>query len=88
MSEPDMHDSFSSDQAANPVGYTRVNGELQFIGKYNIDIRDAYMFYRTQRYLIDHPGKTQAEASRAARSAWRNKAKASMSNAVPKSQTD
>lgn len=78
MSEPDMHDSFMSDQAANPPGYVRHNGELQFIGNYTQDIRDAYMFYRTHRYLIDHPKSTLAQASRAARAAWRKKAKSSM----------
>lgn len=78
MSEPEMHDSYSSDLAANPPGYTRIDGELTFIGRYTTEIREAYMTYRTARYLIDHPNATQAQAGRAARGGWRTKAKASM----------
>lgn len=59
-------------------GYIEHNGETLFIGRYTLEIRNAYMLYRTERFLIDHPQASRAAAGRAARLAWRNKAKASM----------
>lgn len=45
------------------------------VGPYTVEIREHYMAYRKARYLIDHPGKTQAQAQKAARMAWRFKVK-------------
>ena len=53
-------------------------GELIFVGNYTEAIRDAYMYYRVERYLIDHPAKTRKQAGAAARQAWRRKAAQSM----------
>lgn len=62
-----------------PYGHKLMpNGETVLVGKYTIEIRDAYMKYRVERYLIDHPHKTRKDAGRAARIAWRRKALNSM----------
>lgn len=45
-----------------------------YVGKYTVKIRDAYITYRTEKYLIDHPGSTRSKASKYARVAWRRKA--------------
>lgn len=54
------------------------NGHVTLVGRYNVEIRNAYMFYRVERYLIDHPNATRKKAGAMARHAWRQKAMASM----------
>lgn len=54
------------------------NGKVTLVGRYNVQIRNAYMYYRVERYLIDHPEATRKQAGQMARHAWRLKAKASM----------
>lgn len=54
------------------------NGKVTLVGRYNVKIRNAYMYYRVERYLIDHPEATRKKAGAMARHAWRLKAKASM----------
>lgn len=49
-------------------------GELIFVGRYNLDIRDAYIRYKVQAYLIDHPGAHSDMAFRAVRQGWKRKA--------------
>ena len=62
-----------------PYGHKLMpNGETILLGNYTVEIRDAYMYYRTERYLIDHPNKTRKQAGRVARDAWRRKAIKSM----------
>lgn len=50
------------------------NPEL-LIGPYTEEIRAHYIAYKKGRYLIDHPGATEGQASRNARIGWRNKVK-------------
>ncbi len=45
------------------------------VGPYNARIRDYYMKYRVERYLIDHPGASRSQASKIARVSWRRKVK-------------
>lgn len=60
-------------------GYTKSpSGETVLIGKYTVEIREAYMYYRIERYMIDHPEKTRKQAGQIARHAWRQKAAKSM----------
>lgn len=54
------------------------NGKITLIGRYTVAIRNAYMYYRVERYMIDHPTATRRKAGQAARAAWRSKAIASM----------
>lgn len=49
-------------------------GHDVLIGRYNLDIRDAYMRYKVQQYLVDHPGAFSDMAFRAARQGWKRKA--------------
>lgn len=58
------------------------NGKVTLVGRYNVKIRNAYMFYRVERYLIDHPGATRKKAGQMARHAWRQKAMASMKQPI------
>lgn len=50
------------------------DGHSVLVGKYNLDIRNAYLRYKVQAYLIDHPGAFSEQAFRAARQAWKRKA--------------
>jgi len=60
-------------------GYAQIaSGEKVLIGKYTVEIRDAYMYYRIERYMIDHPESTRKKAGQMARHAWRQKAAKSM----------
>ena len=60
-------------------GYAKIStGEEVLIGRYTVEIRDAYMYYRIERYMIDHPESTRKKAGQIARHAWRQKASKSM----------
>lgn len=60
-------------------GYAKIDtGEEVLIGRYTVEIRDAYMYYRIERYMIDHPTATRKKAGQMARHAWRLKAAKSM----------
>lgn len=38
-----------------------------YVGKYTLKIRDAFMYYRIEKYLIDHPGAKREQAGKYAR---------------------
>lgn len=46
----------------------------QYVGKYNLKIRQAFLFYKIETYLINHPGASRQQAGKYARVAWRRKA--------------
>lgn len=64
-------------------GYAKAKtGEEVLIGKYTLEIREAYMYYRIERYMIDHPMATRKKAGQMARHAWRQKAAKSMQSEI------
>lgn len=59
-------------------GYVQLGPDNVLVGRYNLEIRKYYMAYKIMRFLIDHPGASSKDATKAARMSWRRKALKSM----------
>lgn len=71
------------DHVSHPDAYVVVDGERLIVGRYTLEMRQQYMAYRVERYLIDHPNADRSKALKAARTAWRRKAIKSMQPSEP-----